>query len=157
MDPPGTCPSSCGHLTWACPAALTGATSGLAKGQPGAGKVRGARGCSLARTVNRLSQGANSAQSPLLCWRELLATSTRTGGRSFPGRKEAAAGECEPWCMSFPGQQLGCVESRRLHDAVNPGKVGSNVCVEANPVLVLIGEDTIGFVVADKWSPSITL
>lgn len=157
MDPPGTCPSSCGHLTWACPAALTGATSGLAKGQPRAGKVRGARGCSLARTVNRLSQGANSAQSPLLCWRELLATSTRTGGRSFPGRKEAAAGECEPWCMSFPGQQLGCVESRRLHDAVNPGKVGSNVCVEANPVLVLIGEDTIGFVVADKWSPSITL
>lgn len=31
------------------------------------------------------------------------------------------------------------------------------MCVETGPIVMPIGEDAIGFVVADKWIPSITL
>lgn len=31
------------------------------------------------------------------------------------------------------------------------------MCVEPRQVVVLVGEDAIGFVVADQWIPSITL
>lgn len=31
------------------------------------------------------------------------------------------------------------------------------MCVEARPVVVPVGEDATGFVVADQWIPSISL
>lgn len=31
------------------------------------------------------------------------------------------------------------------------------MCVETRPIVMPIGEDAIGFVVADKWIPGITL
>lgn len=63
-----------------------------------------------------------------------------------------------PPSVSFPGQELrGEQGSRSLHDVVDPGKVRSNVRVETGPIVMPIGEDAIGFVVADKRIPGIVL
>lgn len=81
----------------------------------------------------------------------------RISGRRFPGRKEEKAGEDGALEPEFPRAGAGGRGgSCRLHDAVDPGEVRSDVRVETEP-LMSVGEDAIGFVVADERIPSVAL
>lgn len=78
-------------------------------------------------------------------------------GRCFPGRKEDKAGEDGgPGAPVFQGRSGGRGGSCTLHDVLGPGEVRSDVCVETE-LFISVGEDAIGFVVADEWIPSVAL